>query len=61
VRSTSLDALELAKDNRNKVLRDHKGHQNRSKAFLAVVGGIAESEGDFIFGGTMTDGKAKLV
>jgi hypothetical protein len=33
---TSLDLSERANNNRNKVLRDHKGHQNRSKAFLAV-------------------------
>ena len=28
---TSLEAAGLASDNRDKVLRDHKGHQNRSK------------------------------
>jgi hypothetical protein len=28
----SLDLMERAKDNRNKVLREHYGHQNRSQA-----------------------------
>jgi hypothetical protein len=39
---TPLDALALAFNNRNKVLRERNGQQNRSQAFLAVLIGSAE-------------------
>ena len=39
----TLDFSEGVKDNETKVLRDQKGHQNRSQAFLAGVVASAES------------------
>jgi hypothetical protein len=40
--ASPVTALELAKDNRDKVLRERNGQQNRSEAFLAAVGISAE-------------------